>query len=61
MRAVAGVVGVGLGMGVRWRAVAGAGPSVGWIAGGAKRLDKGIFGWLGDGRGFYGIGRVVAR
>ena len=57
MRAVVGVVGVGLGMVVRWRAVAGAGPSVGWIAGGGRRGWKGVF---GGGR-WEGILRVVAR
>ena len=37
MRAVVGAEGTGLGMVVIWRAVAGAGPSVGWIAEGEER------------------------
>ena len=48
MRAVVGVWGVGLGMGVRWRAVAGAGPEVGWraVAGAGPEV-----GWIAGERG----------
>lgn len=58
MRAVVGVLGVGLGMVVRWRAVAGAGPEVGWIAGG-RGLEKGYLDadggrWRGSEGGFVG-------
>lgn len=61
MRAVVGVLGVGLGMVVRWRAVAGAGPEVGWIAG-ERGLERVFGGWeIGGIDRIERVERVVAR
>ena len=54
MRAVVGVVGTGLGMVVKWRAVAGAGPEVGWISGGQEGWNKVIW-MVGEGGGGGGM------